>query len=313
MGFLARAGLSRRKTSLFAVGIVAAFAPGLVITQTQASPRWLVITWGENTPEWNHRLQVSAIREGCSDTPTACINEVESQKGKKIFLSILLKTAIPGNYGPQYGLLARRAPSLVEIGADDFVGQYEKVSLAGLQDPAGALSALIDGIKAGDPNLGFGLTIYEDDLQSPYLSDAKFPAAARAKVDYVHFYIHYRMDTPNTPQYVQELKTVFPNAKVILGVYAYDRVSYLPCEKGGQPCTAEQEREYLHRGLDTDFQLLESGDAAGIEFWPGSFGRINEWKGWDEARICPGRKSECVQNTEQMRQIVAEEFKKHGI
>lgn len=305
----------RGGTRYNAVGaaMVAVCAFALAMATAWASPRWLVITWGQNTPEWSKKLDVSAIREGCSGTPSSCINEVKSQKKTKIFLSILLKTAIPGNYGVPYGLLARQAPSLVEIGADDFVGQYEKLDLAGLEDLPSALSSLIDGIKSGDPNVGFGLTIYEDDLPSPYLGDAKFPSAARAKVDYVHLYVHYRADSPNTPQYVHQAKAIFPNAQVILGLYAYDRISYLPCSRGGQPCTAQEESSYLREQLDTDFQLLRSGEAGGMEFWPGSFGRIGAWDGWDEARICPGRRTECVQNTEQMEQIVAEEFKSHGL
>jgi hypothetical protein len=256
--------------TIVCAAVAVALAVGLAIRRVNASPRWLVITWGENTPEWNRKLDVSVIREGCSGTPTSCINEIKSQKGKKIFLSILLKTAIPGNYGPQYGLLAREAPSLVSIGADDFVGQYEKLFLAGFQNPPVALTSLVDGIKSG--NVGFGITIYEDDLRSPYLSDPDFPAATRAEVDYVHLFIHYRADTPNTSEYVREAKTIFPNAKVILGVYAYDRISYLPCAKGGQPCTPQQEQDYLRQGLDSDLQLVKNGDAAGIEFWPGSFG-----------------------------------------
>lgn len=301
-----------KKKRIVSAAILGTIVLGLAIVRVRGAGKWMVITWGENTPEWNHKLGVTAIREGCSGTPTACINQVKSQNDRRIFLSILLKTAIPGNYGAQYGLLARQVPSLLAIGADDFVGQYEKLFLGGFQDPPSALRSLINGIKAADPDLGFGLTVYEDDLQSPYLSDPKFSSADRAKVDYVHLFMHYRTDTPNTPKYVEEAKSVFPNAKIILGVYAYDRISYLPCAKGGPPCTAQQERDYLRQGLDADFRLLEDGDASGIEFWPGSFGRIGEWKGWDESRICPGRKSECVQNTEQMEQIVAQEFKNHG-
>jgi hypothetical protein len=308
---MTRPAFASRVITFVCAAAVVLLAAGFVIRRVHALPRGLVITWGENTPEWNRKLDVSAIREGCSGTPTSCIEEIKSQKGKKVFLSILLKTAIPGNYGPQYGLLAREASSLVSIGADDFVGQYQKLFLAGFQNPPVALTSLIDGIKSG--SVGFGLTIYEDDLRSPYLGDEDFPPATRAKVDYVHLYIHYRADTPNTAQYVQQAKAIFPNAKVILGVYAYDRISYLPCAKGGQPCTAQQEQDYLRQGLDADLQLVKNGDAAGIEFWPGSFGKIDEWKGWDEARICPGRKAECVQNTHEMQQIVAEEFKTHGI
>lgn len=306
--------IGRASTKLIAaMGLFAAVVLALFLAQAYAASRPLVITWGEPPAAWSRKLHVNAIREGCSGTPTACINEVKRQKGKKVFLSILLETAIPGGYGPQYGLLARQAPSLVSIGADDFVGQYEKLVAAGLQDPSAALTSLINGIKSGDPNLGFGLTLYEDDLQSPYLADAKFPAAARAKVDFVHLYIHYRMDTPNTPQYVQQVKQIFPNAQVILGVYAYDRISYLPCSKGGQPCTAQQEQNYLRQGLDIDLGLVKNGAAAGIEFWPNNFGRVSQWSGWDESRICPGRKTACIQNTQQLHQIVAQEFQSHGM
>jgi len=294
--------------------MVVAAASGLLVLRSHAATPWLVITWGSDTADWTHRLRVSATREGCSDQPTTCINQIKSRNGEKIFLSILLKTAIPGNYGAQYGILTRHDPSLVEIGADDFVNQYQKLFLSGVEDPTSALISLIEGIKTGNPNLGFGLTIYEDELQSPYLSDAKFPPSERARVDYVHFFMHYRADTPQTAQYIPQLKTVFPNAKVILGVYAYDRISYLPCSKGSSnPCTAQQEMDYLRQGLDVDLGLVKDGTAAGLEFWPGQFGKETGWRGWDEPRVCPGRRSECIQNTLQMRQIVAQEFSKQGM
>lgn len=311
---MTQAGRASRKTIVWAgmAAMLAALALGFFIARARASSQPLVITWGEPGGSWGRKLHVSAIREGCSGSPTSCINEVKRQGGKKVFLSILLRTAIPGSYGPQYGMLAREVPSLVEVGADDFVGQYEKLFLGGFQDPTAGLTSLIDGIKAGSSNVGFGLTLYEDDLQSPYLSDSRFPAAERAKVDYVHLFMHYRTDTPNTPQYVQQAKTVFPNAQVILGIYAYDRISYLPCSKGGQPCTAQQEQDYLKQGLDIDLGLVKNGTAAGIEFWPNTFGKEEQWSGWDQSRICPGRKAECVQNTQQMHQIVAQEFQSHG-
>jgi len=69
----------------------------------------------------------------------------------------------------------------------------------------------------------------------------------------------------------------------------------------------------MRQGLDADLNIVNGGSAAGIEFWPGSFGREREWKGWDESRICPGRKAECIQNTVQMRQIVAEEMSRAGM
>jgi len=295
------------------VALIVVLGCAAVQLESRAAEHWPVITWGDDSPDWDQKLHVTAVREGCSGQPSTCVGEIKAPHGEKLFLSILLKTAIPGNYGAQYGLLARQNRSLVEIGADDFVGQYEKLFLSGQPNPTAGLTSLIDGIKAGDPNLGFGLTIYEDELQSPYVADDKFPAGERAKVNYVHFYIHYRADSPNVASYLPQLKTVFPNAKVILGVYAYDRISYLPCSKGGQPCTAQQEEDYMRQGLDADLNLVKDGSAAGIEFWPGAFGREDEWTGWDQARICPGRKSECVQNMKQMHQIVAQEFSRAGM
>jgi len=267
------------------VALIVVLGCAAVQLESRAAEHWPV-TWGDDSPDWDQKLHVTAVREGCSGQPSTCVGEI---------------------------LLARQNRSLVEIGADDFVGQYEKLFLSGQPNPTAGLTSLIDGIKAGDPNLGFGLTIYEDELQSPYVADDKFPAGERAKVDYVHFYIHYRADSLNVASYLPQLKTVFPNAKVILGVYAYDRISYLPCSKGGQPCTAQQEEDYMRQGLDADLNLVKDGSAAGIEFWPGAFGREDEWTGWDQARICPGRKSECVQNTKQMHQIVAQEFSRAGM
>lgn len=282
-------------------------------TKSHASSNFLVISWNQPTSEWEKQLHVSAIRSGCSDQPQTCLREAKSigHGGKKVFLSMLMKAPTATAYGVEYGQASRGDKSLVAVGLDDFVGQYERLYLNGTQDPASVLNSLIDGIKS-NPNLGFGLTIYEDDLTSPYLSDERFPAASRAMVDYVHFYIHYRVDTPKTADYVNQVKTVFPNAKVILGVYPYDRISYLPCTKGGSvACTPQEELDYVRQGIDIDLELAKNGTAAGIEFYPGIFGHESDWKGWDGGRICPGRKDECVANTQKMHQVVAEEFRKN--
>lgn len=295
-----------------AVGLLGA-ALILQGTKSSASANFLVVSWNQPTPEWEKQLHVSAIRSGCSDQPQSCLRYVKPllRNGKKVFISTLLKAPTAAAYGVEYGQASRSDKSLLEVGLDDFVGQYERLYLNGTQDPASTLNALIDGVKS-NPNLGFGLTIYEDDLTSPYLADQRFPAATRAKVDYVHFYIHYRVDTPKTAVYVDQVKTVFPNAKVILGVYAYDRISYLPCAKGASvPCTPRQELDYVRQGLDIDLDLAKKGAATGIEFYPGIFGNEANWKGWDGGRICPGRKDECVANTQKMHEVVAEAFRKN--
>ena len=282
-------------------------------TKSHASSNFLVISWNQPTHDWDQQLHLSAIRTGCSDQPQTCLREAKSisKSGVKVFLSTLLKPDTATQYGVEYGQTSKGDHALVEVGLDDFVGQYERLYLNGTQDPASTLNSMIDGVKS-NPNLGFGLTIYEDDLTSPYLADQRFPAATRAKIDYIHFYIHYRVDTPKTADYVKELKTVFPNAKVILGVYPYDRISYLPCAKGGSvPCTPEQELDSVRQSVDIALELAKNGTAAGIEFYPGIFGRESDWKGWDGGRNCPGRRDQCVANTQKMHAVVAEEFRKN--
>ena len=284
---------------------------GLALHARASAPSPLIVTWGPNTPEWDRKLHVSAIRIGCSDTPASCMKEVRAtaKDHRKVFLSVLLKADTSPSYGAQYGQLSLHESALAGVGIDDFVTQYERLFRGGAQNPQSILGEMIAGTKV-NPHLGFGLTLYEDELQSPYVSDEDFPAHLRADVDYIHFYLHYRTDTPHIADYVRQVKAIFPNAKVILGVYAYDRISYLPCSRHGQPCTAQQELDFLRQGLDIDLGLVKSGEAAGIEFYPGSFGLENNWSGWNAPRICPGRKSDCIQNTDQMRQVVAQEFSK---
>lgn len=304
-----------QRATMLLVGVVGLMGLVLIFlgSKPSASPNFFVISWNQPTPEWEKQIHLSAIRAGCSDQPESCLRLAKSigHGGKKVFLSMLLKAPTATTYGVEYGQNSKGDKSLIGIGLDDFVGQYERLYLKGTQDPSSTLDSLIDGIKS-NPNLGFGLTIYEDDLGSPYLSDQRFPPAARGKVDYVHFYIHYRVDTPKTADYVNQVKTIFPNAKVILGVYPYDRISYLPCAKGGSvACTPQQELDYVRQGIDIDLQLAKDGTAAGIEFYPGIFGSEGSWKGWDDNRNCPGRKDECVQNTQKMHQVIGEEFRKN--
>ncbi|MGH9747824.1 MAG: hypothetical protein ACRD59_17145 [Candidatus Acidiferrales bacterium] len=214
-------------------------------------------------------------------------------------------------YGSEYAKLSQSNRSVAEIGIDDFAGQYAKLWKSGASDPAALLNSMIDGVKSGESKLKFGATIYEDELALAELGDSKLPAAVRMKFDFVHLYLHYRADGPRTPEYVERAKKLFPNAKMILGVYAYDRVSYISCAKGdSRPCSTQEEMDLFGQALDADIALLKSGAASGLEFYPGSFGREEAWSGWDKPQICPGHKQECVANTKEMRALVAERFRK---
>src|SRR5262249_31798454 len=138
------------------------------------------------------------------------------------------------------------------------------------------------------------------------LTDAVLPASVRAKIDYVHLFVHYRMDAPNYAADVAKAKTIFPNAKIIAGAYPYDRIDYMPCAyKGTGACTAAQEQSLYQQLLQTQLSMLKAGTISGIELFFGYFGNPQDWPGWTEyARVCnPSRLSQCYANTTALQNI----------
>jgi hypothetical protein len=268
-----------------------------------------IMTWGEITPQWQRTLHVSGVRMGCSSTPESCVKYLSTvNNGTKVFLSILLKPETV-DYGQQYSALSLQTPSLTEISLDDFVSQYYRLSQAKIKDPSALLDSFIDGIKSRNPKLQFGATIYENDIGQEFLSDKELPAAIRAKFDVIHFFVHYRGNTPQYAQYIQQLKTLFPRAQMVGGVYAYDRISYLPCLPNSKPCAVEEEMNYFNQSLDIATSLLQQAKISWLEVYPGLFGREAEWSNWKAPRICPGRLPECVANTEKMDQTFVSKIK----
>ncbi|HEY2548192.1 MAG TPA: hypothetical protein VGI46_19120, partial [Candidatus Acidoferrum sp.] len=228
---------------------------------------------------------------------------------KAFFLAIVLKPDTAVDYAAQYSALSSQLPALQEIGLDDFVSQYAKLSKAGVTDPPAFLSSFIDGIKSLNRSLRFGATIYEDDLGGEYLSDKDLPPALRSKFDIVHFFVHFRGNTPNYADYVRQLKSLFPNAQIVAGLYPYDRISYVPCLPKGQPCSPEEEFNDFNQSLDTATNLLQHGTISWIEFFPGIFGHEDNWRDWSSPRICPGRLPDCVANSKKMDQSVVAKIK----
>jgi hypothetical protein len=279
---------------------------------SRAALRWQVITWGPNTLEWNQTLHVTGMRLGCSDSPASCMRAAlaASRDGAEVFLAVPLRVDTAA-FGAEYARLSRANPSVAEIGIDDFAGQYRNLLVSGAGNAAAILNSLIDGVKSDGSKLKFGATIYEDELASPEFADSKLPSAIRARFDVVHLYLHYRASGTSVPEFVRQAKVLFPNAGIILGVYAYDRISYISCAKGDtRRCSKREELDFFGQALDVDFTLLESGAASGLEFYPGAFGREDGWSGWDKPQICPGRKQECIANTKELREIVANRFRK---
>jgi hypothetical protein len=265
-----------------------------------------VIVWGvdTNTPEWNRALGVSATRSGCSSVPSACIHsakETAHKYGVKVFISIPLTADSPAR-AVEYSQLSSSIPALVEVGTDDFVSAYRKLSSTYLGDPTSIVEQTIDNLKSINPNLKWGVTLYEDELANPILQDTRLPAAVRAKFDYIHLYPHYRQNGLDYDKYIPDVKRLFPNARIIAGAYAYDRRQYLPCaQKAREACSTDQELDLFKKTIAIQRGLFKNGSLDWIEFYPGYFGKEGSWEGWSDSRYCkPGDRDTCIQITKQL-------------
>lgn len=266
-----------------------------------------VATWSvqANTPDWNQSLRVVASRQGCSSAPSDCITfvrKVAQASNVRISLAVPLDATTTADNASKYSQLSLNASFLAEVGIDDFVDQFRKLESSTSQ-PASVVNHLIANLKAANSALHFGATIYDDELTSPYLQDARLPATTRAQFDTIHLYIHFRQSGLTFDRSVQQAKQLFPNARIIAGAYAYDRRSYLPCSPGGQPCSTKQELDLFSQTITLQAQLLASGAIDSVEFYPGYFGREEKWDGWSNPRACaPGDLANCIANTKAMRQ-----------
>jgi hypothetical protein len=268
-----------------------------------------IITWGENSSEWNRILHLGALRAGCSDPPASCADYAQkaakSQGVDKVFLAILLKPDQTPAYAREYSQLSMKDPALYEVGFDDFVGQSEHQKL-----PMPAMSSLLidiaRGLKQVNPNLHFGITVYEDELTSSTFPLGQLDEQFRRSVDFVHLYPHYRKETENFQAAVQQARQIFPAAKIIAGIYAYDRRDYLPCTRGGPaPCTNQEEISLFTQSFKERLGMLGNAGVEWLEFYPGSFGSEAQWSNWKQPRMCrPERLQECVENTKAMREVV---------
>lgn len=272
-----------------------------------------VIVWGvdSNTPEWNRALGVWGARQGCSSAPSGCVHfakEVARKYHVKVFLAIALNSGTP-EYAVQYSQLSSSVPNLTEVGFDDFVSLYRKLDSSS-PDAKSVIQSTIDNLKSINRNLKFGISLYEDELESPFVQDSKLPVATRARFDYIHLYPHFRKNGINFSKYIPEVKRRFPNARIIAGAYAYDRRNYLSCSQNGRSaCSVDEELALFQKTITIETGLVKDGTVDAIEFYPGNFGHEEQWKGWQNPRAClPGGQDACIQVTKQLHDIAVKEL-----
>ena len=278
-----------------------------------------VITWGYTTATYERELGITGFRAGCDSDPEGCVateykNFVDGKTaGNKVYISMTNDPAKVADYALKYSQSSVGKDWLAEVGIDDFVGQLKKWQDAGI-NTAEVMNSVTTNIKSVNPDLKFGITFYETYFGNPAISEQNLPLDVRQKIDFVHLYLIYRSDGPNYASYVEQAKTLFPNAKIIAGSYNYDRIDAYACKqapygvnyengilKQAVKCTTDQEISFFEQTLRIQVDMLSKGEIYAIEFYPGFFADPATWSAWNMSKAClPERKAECIQVTAEM-------------
>jgi hypothetical protein len=149
------------------------------------------------------------------------------------------------------------ADLIVAISQDDFGNWWRKYADRDIQ----LIAKVSENIRKYNGRLCYGVTIYEDDLRK---TPANEWVGIGKYVDMVHFYLHKRTNLGNYSEYMDRLEKYFPKAKIILGIYNYDRRSY---EK--RAASDGDEIKLFQRQMDKCLAIISDRHAIGIEFYPG--------------------------------------------
>ncbi len=283
-----------------------------IVRNARSRPRssthaWNIITWASNTKGWNRKLHVSGYRIGCSGNALRCFHraqvDVKRDEIGQIVISMPLKPQVALRDALEYSALSRSDPFLAAVGFDDFVDRDQHLLLSPDPDIPGFLESIVSNVRRKNRQLKFGITLYEDELGSRFLRPPLLPQSVARSVGYVSLYLHYREDAKAFPVYVQEVRSLFPNARILAGSYAYDRVDYIPCGRtGNDKCTPTQDIALYKESIRIQAKMLRDGKVDGIEFYPGFFGKVAQWPHWREPDICASaRRRQCIADTRIMR------------
>lgn len=300
------------RTALKSLVCSLAFSSLLLVPSAHAQ-KPNIISWGQNISSWTNALGVTQMRGGCDATPAECEPYLENFAAEQsasgyYYVSVGWTPANGVSYAEDWSKLSLTYKHMLELDFDDFIGDLEDFQAAGeLSDPNTFVADVIAGTKVYNPNLAFGITLYEDSLTHP-MTTTTLTSSTRAKIQYVHFYVHYRENASKWASYLPTVRSLFPNAKIIAGAYPYDRIDYIWCAQGDPnrtPCTAAQEQSYYEELLENQAASYKAGQVSGIEFYFGYFGMPQDWAGWTVSdRICsPSRLSTCYANSSTLQSI----------
>lgn len=266
-----------------------------------------IIVWGiNNTNQTRNSIGLNALRLGNSGSVEGfeqylIANATEINKYNSIYIAFGQNRTFIEERAIQYSNLSLEYPKIIEIGIDDFLSWWENPVMGGLNQTL--LNNTISNAKSINPNLKFGITLYEDNLDSTNLIDPVLSTEIRNRIDKIHLFIHFRGNSPRYPEYVDRAKALFPNAEIIAGSYAYDRINYIQCYETAinNSCTEEEELIFFMESIRIQSQMLNTSQIQGIEFYP-------DWFGYEE--VMPfGIKykcddiSRCIRITKMMRHM----------
>lgn len=282
-------------------------------SNTFAAPRELgMMAWGINTDQ-GKRIGVNEIRVGCYRGPEYCLKNISSLPldGIRKVSIAFVRHENAGNAIRDAQLYSAQAGSLDvvrELSIDDF---FDFASTLPRSAAADYLGKTIDAVKGASGKLDFGITVYEDELLAISSSQDIFPFSVRGRIDRVALYLHYRNSVKKYAELIDLVRGIFPNAKLYLGVYNYDRRDYISCGKStGKLCTDSDELSLFSLAFREQMNLFRQGKVDGLEFYPGNFGNEDSWEGWKDDRLCSrSRKKACVRNSVEMNSNIIKEFK----
>lgn len=133
---------------------------------------WTITTWAHNTDAWNRKLHVSVYRFGCS-TAAECLEYGEEvlrrQNIREIVASMPMKNpGLMADDAREYSQLSLTNPFLIEVSFDDFVDRYQGLFSSGETGSSSIVETVLQNVKSANPNLKFGITLYEDELGSSF-------------------------------------------------------------------------------------------------------------------------------------------------
>ena len=291
-----------RALAMTACAVGLALASSVVL----AAPRYVIAAPG-STADWTEKLGVQELWVGCSSEPDRCMKSLDAYARadgiNRVTLSIASDPKLIADYALHYSEASLSEPRLHAVVLDDTVPVFireQKAGVAMASDPSGNRQrqgqepeAFVrhDAVRRRDEFCG---------------SEGRcFPPATRAQVDRVSLFVHFRKNGPQYASYVPQAKKLFPNAAIVAGVYAYDRSDYMPCAEGSKDkCTRLQDLALFEQTLRVQVGMVDAGQVAGIQFWPGTFGKREQtWSGWDSPGACSQRQ-ECVNATVAMHDAV---------